>query len=118
VPIDKIVHATREPLGKYQKTEISALELRSTEGGVWHIYGKRDGALHSLVRTDFGETGQLQTRASFVDKCTFGIVVTTLEYDAQYPLSVRCGLSTVSRRNTSFATTATSSTCPRIQRTS
>jgi hypothetical protein len=43
-PIDKIVHATREPLGKYQKTEISALEFRSTEGGVWHVYRKRDGA--------------------------------------------------------------------------
>jgi hypothetical protein len=30
----------------------------------------------------FGESGQTQIRASFVDKHTFGIVVTTLEYDA------------------------------------
>jgi hypothetical protein len=99
-PIDKIAQATREPLGTYEKTEVDVLEYRSTDGGVWHIYRKRDGALHSVVRTDFGETGQLQTRISFVDKHTFGIVVTTLRYDA--PIYLKDQVQVVERVSTEY----------------
>ncbi len=71
----------REPLGTYKKTEVDAREVRSTEGGVWYVYHKGDGALHSIVRVDFGETGQVQRRASFVDRHASGVVVTGLRYD-------------------------------------
>jgi hypothetical protein len=56
--------------------------------------------LHSLVRTDFGETGQSQRRASFVDKRTFGIVVTTLQYDA--PISPKRPVRIVDRISTEY----------------
>src|SRR5262245_17356908 len=80
-PIEKILQATREPLGRYKKIEVSAREVRSLEGAVWHVHLRRDGAPHSIVRTDFGESGQRQTCASFLDRHTFGIVVTTLKYE-------------------------------------
>jgi hypothetical protein len=99
-PIDRIAQATREQLGIYEKTEVGALENHSTEGGTWHIYRKRNGALHSIVRTDYGETGQRQTRISFVDKHTFGIVVTTLRYDA--PIYLKDEVQVVERVATEY----------------
>jgi hypothetical protein len=81
-PIEKIAHATREPLDRFKKIEVEARKWRSLEGGHWLIYLRQDGVPHSIVRIDYGETGQWQVRVSFVDKQTFGIVVTTLRYDA------------------------------------
>ncbi len=99
-PIEKIVQATLEPLGRHKKIEVSAREVRSLEGAVWHVYHRRDGALHSIVRTDFGESGQRQTRASFLDRRTFGIVVTILKYDA--PIGAKAQVQVAERSSTEF----------------
>jgi hypothetical protein len=99
-PIEKIAHATREPLDRYKKTEISAREVHSLEGAVWQVYLRNDGALHSIVRLDFGEMGQMQTRASFVAADTFGIVVTTLKYDA--PIDPNRRVRIAERSSTAF----------------
>jgi hypothetical protein len=99
-PIGKIAHAARAPLDSYKKTAVEAREVRSTEGGAWYIYHKADGALHSIVRVDYGETGQFQMRASFLDRRTLGIIVTRLRYDA--PISPYRSVRIVERTSTEF----------------
>jgi hypothetical protein len=81
-PVKKLAHVTREPLGGYTKLELAVRDVRTAEGGLWRIYFRHDGVPHSIVRIDFGETGQKQIRASFVGPHSFGMVVTTLRYDA------------------------------------
>jgi hypothetical protein len=99
-PIEKIAHVTREPLGEFKKIEVDARKWRSLEGGVWKVHLRQDGVPHSIVRIDYGETGQRQVRASFVDKHAFGLVVTSLRYDA--PISADRAVKVVERTSTEF----------------
>jgi hypothetical protein len=99
-PIEKIAHATREPLDRFKKIEVDAREWRSLEGGHWLIYLRHNGVPHSIVRIDYGETGQRQMRASFVDKHTFGIVITTLKYDE--PINAERQVQVVESVSTQF----------------
>ncbi len=69
-----------EPLQAYKKIEVEAHKWHSTEGGVWHVYLSRNGRLHSIVRTDYGEMGKTQTRVSFLDAKNFGIEEVTELY--------------------------------------
>lgn len=85
-PTPELARKVREPLKAYQKIEVEAQdqEPRSTEGGVWHVYLTRKGRLHSIVRTDYSETGRLRTRASFMDTRNVGIEVVDESYAEPY----------------------------------
>ena len=79
-PVLELAKKVQEPLRALKKIEVEAQEQRSTEGGVWHVYLTRNGRPHSIVRTDYGETGKLRTRASFLDSKNFGIEVVEERY--------------------------------------
>lgn len=80
-PLDRLRQIVKEPLTGYEVREVAAAERRSTEGGVWRLYFHSNGQLHSVVRIDFGETGQWNARISFIDARNFGIVDRVLRYD-------------------------------------
>ena len=82
-PLDRLTRIASEPLKGLQRTNQALSEVISTEGGRWEIYHRRNGTLHSIVRSDFGETGRAELRASFATPDEFVIVATAVRY--KYP---------------------------------
>lgn len=80
-PVSTLVTLSKGPLGKLKKAEFDVAEQQSAEGGRWQVYSRRDGIVHSIVRTDYGETGRTTSRASFLDAKTFAITVAVERYD-------------------------------------
>ncbi len=70
-----------EPLAKEERPADVWL---STEGGHWEIFRHPDGTLHSVVRRDFGETGQASARLSFLSPQEFVISKTIMRYAPPY----------------------------------
>src|SRR5262245_49755426 len=96
-PLDRLARIADEPLKSLHRKQLPVSEVMSAEGGFWEIYRRRNGALHSIVRFDLGETGQGRTRVSFVTPKEFVIVATTVKYALPLPNKVRIA-STVSTR--------------------
>jgi hypothetical protein len=53
------------------------------EGGLWDIYLRADNTSHSIIRRDFGETGQRKIRATFLTKDEFAVISTIMRYNSQ-----------------------------------
>lgn len=79
-PVDKIEKALNAPLDGLRKTEKPVSDVQSTEGGLWRIYRKKDGALTALVRIDGGESGMSERRLGVVAPDAYGITVTRVDY--------------------------------------
>jgi len=84
-PLDRLTKIASESLKGLHRKEEGISEVISTEGGRWEIYHRRNGTLHSIVRTDLGETGRGEIRASFVTPDEFVIVATTVRYKMPIP---------------------------------
>jgi hypothetical protein len=76
----KIEAALDAPLGSLKPAERDVSDVQSTEGGVWQIYREKDGRLNSIIRIDGGESGMGERRLSVVNRKTYGIAVTRIDY--------------------------------------
>jgi hypothetical protein len=72
--------ALASSLDGLKKLERDVSEFQSTEGGVWEIYREADGRVHTIIRIDAGESGRLERRLSVVNRKTYGIAVTRIDY--------------------------------------
>ena len=79
-PLDRIETALASPLDGMTPVEREVSETQSTEGGVWKIYREADGRLHTIIRIDAGESGRNETRLSVVNRQTYGIASTRIDY--------------------------------------
>lgn len=78
--VNSIEKALAAPLTTLKMLEREVTDVESTEGGVWQIYREADGRVHSIVRIDGGESGMGERRLSVVNRRTYGIAVTRVEY--------------------------------------
>jgi hypothetical protein len=97
-PLARLARIANEPIASLRHKELPLTHWESTAGGRWDIYLRSDGTLHSIIRTDFGETGQRKTRASFLTKDDFVVVSTTVRYRSpvriEYPVKIASTIST------------------------
>ena len=98
-PLVRLARIANEPTTSMRHKEVPLTQRESTEGGQWDIYLRPDGALYSIIRTDFGETGQRKIRASFLTKDEFVVISTTIQYRVsfreEYPFKVASTISTL-----------------------
>ncbi|WP_125461742.1 MULTISPECIES: hypothetical protein [Rhodomicrobium] len=80
-PVGQLAALSKETLGELRKEELPAGDNDSTEGGQWQIFIRDDASLHSIIRLDFGETGQRQIRLSRLNRREFAITLNNLRYD-------------------------------------
>jgi hypothetical protein len=85
-PLVRLARVTDEPLISLQHKELPLTHWESAEGGKWDVYLRPDGTLHSIIRTDFGETFQRKDRASFLSKGDFVMVSTFVRY--KFPITM------------------------------
>lgn len=76
----KIEAALSASLDGMKPYERDVSDVQSTEGGVWNVYREKDGRLHSIMRLDGGESGMSERRLSVVNRKTYGIAVTRVDY--------------------------------------
>jgi hypothetical protein len=79
-PLVRLARIADAPLISLQHKEVDLTHWESAEGGQWDIYLRPGGTLHSIIRTDFGEKGKRNVRASFLTKDDFVIVSTLVHY--------------------------------------
>jgi len=79
-PLPEIEKALAAPLDKMKPLELDATDIQSTEGGVWAIYREQDGRVNTITRGDFGESGRNEYRLSVVNRTTYGIAATRIDY--------------------------------------
>jgi hypothetical protein len=79
-PLDKIEAALASPTDGLKLLEREVSDVQSAEGGVWQIYREKDGRVHSIVRIDAGESGRSEIRLSPVNRKTYGIASTRIDY--------------------------------------
>jgi hypothetical protein len=85
-PLARLARLADEPVTSLQHKEVPLTQWASLEGGTWDVYRRRSGTLHSIIRTDFQETGRHKVRASFLTGDDFVIVSTKERY--KFPLPV------------------------------
>jgi hypothetical protein len=78
--VSKIEAALSASLSSLKVLERDVTDVQSTEGGVWQIYREADGRVNSIVRVDGGESGMAERRLSIVNRRTYGIAVTRVDY--------------------------------------
>ncbi len=79
-PVSSIEDAVAAPLNSLKLLERDVTDIQSTEGGVWRIYREADGRVNSIIRIDGGESGMGERRLSVVNRKTYGIAVTRVDY--------------------------------------
>lgn len=79
-PLDRIEAALSSSTAGLKQLDREVSDVQSTEGGIWQIFRERDGRIHSIVRIDGGESGRNETRLSVVNRRTYGIAATRIDY--------------------------------------
>ena len=79
-PLDALANLASEPRRDLRQEEVPVPHRQSTEGGIWHVYRRADGTGHSIVRTDYSETGRLEQSASFLTRENFTVIERYFEY--------------------------------------
>lgn len=79
-PVPDIEKALTASLESLKMLEREVTDIQSTEGGVWRIYREADGRVNSVIRIDGGESGMGERRLSVVNRRTYGIAVTRVDY--------------------------------------
>ena len=79
-PLPKIEAALTAPLDTMKPLERDVSESQSTEGGRWQIYREKDGRVNTIIRGDYGESGRGEMRLSIVNRNTYGIAKTRIDY--------------------------------------
>jgi hypothetical protein len=78
--LDTITAALESPVDGLRLLERPVSDVQSAEGGEWRIYREPDGRVHSIIRIDAGESGRSETRLSMVNRQTYGIARTRVDY--------------------------------------
>ncbi len=100
-PIQDIEKALSSSLDGLKMIEREVSDVQSTEGGVWRIYREKDGRVHSIVRIDGGESGMGERRLGIVNRKTYGIAVTRVDY-MRHAFVEDAGPNGTARRSTDF----------------
>jgi len=79
-PLDRIEAALASSTAGLKQLDRDVSDVQSTEGGVWQIFREKDGRVHSIIRIDAGESGRNETRLSVVNRQTYGIASTRIDY--------------------------------------
>jgi hypothetical protein len=79
-PLPSIAKALDTTLDKLKSLERNASDIQSTEGGRWFIYREKDGRVNTITRIDYGESGRDELRLSVVNRATYGIAKTRVDY--------------------------------------
>ena len=78
--LDSIAASLAASLDTMKPTERDVTDIQSTDGGIWQIYREKDGRLNTIIRTDFGESGRGETRLGVVNRQTYGIAQSRIDY--------------------------------------
>ena len=78
--LDKIETALSAPLDGLKRLDRDVTDVQPTEGGQWQIYREADGRVNTIFRVDGGESGMGERRLSIVNRKTYGIAVTRVDY--------------------------------------
>lgn len=97
----KIEAALGAPLDALKPYEREVSDVQSTEGGVWQVYREKDGRLNSIKRIDGGESGMSERRLSVVNRKTYGIAVTRVDY-LRHAFIENAGPNGTARRTTNY----------------
>lgn len=81
-PLDQLSKLSDQRLDVLRAQQVPVESDQSLEGGIWSVYFRADGSVHSIVRTDFGEMGKREMRVTFLDLHNFTIGVTVFSYKA------------------------------------
>ena len=76
-------------------------DVQSTEGGLWEIFREPDGRVHTIIRGDYGESGRNELRLSIVNRRTYGIASTRVDY-LRHAFIEEAGPNGVARRTTTY----------------
>jgi hypothetical protein len=79
-PLPSIEKALDASLEKMKPLERDVTDIQSTEGGRWSIYREKDGRVNTIIRADYGESGRGELRLSIVNRTTYGIAKTRIDY--------------------------------------
>ncbi|MBL8906348.1 MAG: hypothetical protein JNM20_06705 [Rhizobiales bacterium] len=79
-PLSRIEQALNASLDKMKPLEREVSDVQSTEGGTWRIYREKDGRVNTITRGDYGESGRGELRLSIVNRNTYGIAKTRIDY--------------------------------------
>lgn len=99
--IDAISSALESSLAQMKPTEIEVSKVESTDGGVWNVYRESDGRLHSITRSDYGESGRREMRLSTVNRDAYGIAETRIDY-IRHAYLEEAGPNGLAKRTTVF----------------
>jgi len=80
-PLSDIEKALAAPLDSMKPLEREVSDIQSTDGGTWSIYREKDGRVNTITRGDFGESGRGELRLSIVNRNTYGIAKTRIDYN-------------------------------------
>jgi hypothetical protein len=97
----KIEAALAASLDAMKPHEREVSDVQSTEGGVWRIYREKDGRLNTVMRIDGGESGMGERRLSVVNRKTYGIAVTRVDY-LRHAFIENAGPNGTARRTTDY----------------
>lgn len=97
----KIETALSAPLDGLKKLERDVSEVQSTEGGQWQIYREADGRVNTIIRVDGGESGMGERRLSIVNRQTYGIAVTRVDY-LRHAFAENAGPNATVKRTTEY----------------
>lgn len=97
----KIEAALGASLDKLKPYERDVSDVQSTEGGYWRVYREKDGRLNSIIRLDGGESGMNERRLSTVNRKTYGIAVTRVDY-LRHAFIEDAGPNGTAKRTTDF----------------
>jgi|GEM_PF-2228220 hypothetical protein len=99
--IDAISTALESSLAHMKPAEIDVSKVESTDGGVWRVYREADGRMHSITRSDYGESGRREMRLSTVSRGAYGISETRIDY-LRHAYLEEAGPNGMAKRTTTF----------------
>ncbi len=97
--LGKIEDALATPLDGLKKRDVS--DVQSTEGGQWQIYREADGRVNTIIRVDGGESGMGERRLGIVNRRTYGIAVTRVDY-MRHAFAENAGPNATAKRTTDY----------------
>ena len=99
--LGEIEAALTAPIDGLKKLERDVTDVQSTEGGQWQVYREADGRVNTIIRIDGGESGMGERRLSIVNRKTYGISVTRVDY-MRHALAEDAGPNATAKRTTDY----------------
>lgn len=100
-PLDRIEAALASSTAGLRQLDRDVTDVQSTEGGIWQIFREKDGRVHSIIRIDAGESGRSEFRLSVVNRKSYGIAATRIDY-VRHAFIEDAGPNAIVRRTTDY----------------